>query len=238
MAIGEPVFSEEMLDQVVLDVFEYVKVGGLSAKKVIGVSREMIAKCDDDGNLVYYDIRVEGKETPILLDTMIGRIRTIVQSWKKYIAPLMETLVLEAAYQHALKAKDNVTSFKAAAEMIMPKESVDDGTPPALSPRVAAILQQSPVGTTIVIGQGSSAQGVGDKGHEGADRVHPVADRHKDTGQGSEDTPVEMVPSGNGEFVHAVHEGRDITEGSALPDTPVPSEDSVDNDSRDDMGFD
>ena len=238
MADFQPVFSEEMLEQVVLDVYEYVKSGTLSAKKVIGVSREMIAKRDDEGNLVYYNIRVEGKEKPILLDTMIGRIRIIVQDWKKYIAPLMETLVLEAAYQHAVKAKVNVASFKAASEMIMPKESVDDGTPPALSPGVAAILQQSPVGTTIIIGQGSSAQGTGNKGHEGADRVHPVADGHKNTGQGTEDTPVEVVPSGNGELVHAVHEGRDTAEGSALSDTPIPSEDSVDNDSGDDMGSD
>ena len=234
----QSVFSEEMLDQVVLDVYEYVKARALSEKKVIGVSREMIAKRDDEGNLVYYNISVEGKDTPILLDTMIGRIRIIVQDWKKYVAPLMETLVIEAAYQHAKKAADNVTSFKAAAEMIMPKESVDDGITPALSPGVAAILQQSPVGTTIIIGQGSSAQGTGDKGHEGADRVHPVADGHKDTRQGTEDTPVEVVPSGNGGLVHAVHEGRNTTEGSALPDTPVSPEDSIDNDSGDDMGSD
>ena len=165
MAIGDPAFSDEMKEQITLDVYEYVKARTLSELKVIGVSREMIDKRDDEGNLIYYDIR-KGKDAPIKLDTMIGRIRIIVQDWKKYIAPLMETMVLEATYQHAKKASDNVTSFKAAAEMIMPKESADDGDKLTVSPRTLAILQQSPVGTNIYLGQGTPVERVGDKGHE------------------------------------------------------------------------
>ena len=230
MADFQPAFSDEMLDQLVLDVYEYVKAGTLSELKVIGVAKQLIAKRDDDDNLVYYDIRKDNKDTPIVLDTMIGRIRIIVKDWKIYIAPLMETLVLEAVYKHATKAKENVTSFKAAAEMIMPKERAEDGNKPAVSPRVAAILQQSPVGTTIVIGKDCLAEGTGNKGHEGADRVHPLADGQR------EDTPVEAVPSGHDKAVHGVPEGHDTAQGSALPDTPVPPEDAVDNDGRDNMG--
>jgi len=234
----EPAFSDEMLEQMVLDVYEHVKAGTLSKLKVIGVSREMIAKRDDEGDLVYYDIRVEGKEKPIVLDTMIGRIRIYIKDWKKYLAPLMEPLLLEAAYQHAVKSKESTASFKTAAEMIMPKVSADDGTKPAISPGVSAILQNNPVGTTIVIGQDSGIEGTGDKGHECADTVHLVADGCEGAGESAEDTPAEVVPPGNGGIVHEVHEGGDTTEGSALSYSEIPSEDSVDNYSGYDMGSD
>ena len=237
MADFKPAFSDEMIDQLVVDMYEHVKAGTLSKLKDIGVSREMIARRDDDGNLVYYDIRFPGEQREINLNTMIGRVREIRKNWKKYFAPQMEALMLEATYQHALKSAGNVTSFKAAAEMIMPKESADDGDKLTISPRTLAILQQGPVETNIYLGQDTPVEGLGDKGHEGADRVHPVADGRCERPQ-KEDIPPEVVPSGNGELVHAVHEGGDTTEGSALLDTPVPSEDPVDNDSRDDMGSD
>jgi len=230
MANFEPAFSDEMAEQIVLDVYEYVKAGELSVKKVIGVSREMIEKRDDEGNLVYYDIRVEGKDKPIILDTMIGRIRIIVAEWKKYVAPLMQTMVLEAVYQHALKGKDNVASFKAASEMIMSKESADDGDKLAVPPSVNAILQSAPVGTTIIIGQDCLAQGVGDKGHEGADRVHPMAHGQR------QETPAEAIPCGHDKPVHGMSKGGNTSQGSLVPDTPLPPEDAVDNDSGDDMG--
>ncbi len=238
MANFDPAFSGEMLDQMVLDVYEYVKAGMLSEKKVIGVSREMIEK-RDDGRLVYYDIRVEGNEKPIGLDTMIGRIRIIVNDWKKYIAPLLKTLVLEAAYQHAVRAKDNVASFKAVSELVMPKESGDDEDKLAVPPRVSAILQQNPVGTTINIGKDNGVEGVGDKGYERIDTMHPLAD-----GDGLEDKSesqsisAEVVSFGDDRPVHEVHEGADTAEGSVVSDTPVSFEDTVDNNGWDDMGSD
>jgi hypothetical protein len=223
-------FSDEMLEQLVVDVYEHVKAGTLSVKKVIGVSRDLIAKRDDDGNLVYYDIRCEDKDTPINLDTMIGRIRNIVKDWKIYIAPLMETLVLEAVYQHALKASSSTQSFKAASDLIMPKESADDGNKPPVSPRVAAILQQNPVGTTIVIGKDCHANRLGEAGHERPDTVHPVADGQR------QDTTIEAIPPGHDKPIHGVYEGDDTAQGSAVPDTPVSFEDTVDNDSRGSVG--
>ena len=230
MAEFQPAISDEMFDQLVVDLYEYVKAGTLSKLKVIGVSRELIVKRDDDGNLAYYDIRREGKDTPIHLDTMIGRIRIIVQSWKKYLAPMMEPLLLEAAYQHAVKSKDSTASFKTASELIMPKESADDGNKPAVSPRVAAILQQNPMGTTIIIGEDRHANGLGEAGYERPDTVHPVADGQR------ENTTIETIPSGHDKSVHGVHEGDDTAQGSALPDTPVPLENAVDNDSRGSVG--
>lgn len=219
----KPAFSDEMLDQMILDVYEHVKAGTLSKLKVIGVSREMIEKRDDKGDLVYYDIRVEGKEKPIVLDTMIGRIRIYIKDWKKYLAPLMEPLLLEAAYQHAVKSKDSTASFKTAAEMIMPKEHDDDGTKFALPPGVAAILQNHPVGTTIVIGQAAVAKGTGGKGHECPDTVHPLADGQR------QDTPVAVVSSGHDKSVRGVHEGGDTAQRCVVPDTEMASEDTIDD---------
>lgn len=238
MAGFEPIINEEMHNQLVLDIYEYIKAGTLSEKKVIGVSREMIEKRDDKGSFVYYDVRVEGNEKPIGLDTMIGRIRIIINDWKKYIAPLMRTLVLEAAYQHALKSKDNVTSFKAVSELVMPEESGADEDKLAVPPRVANILQRNPVGTTINIGKDNGATGVGDKGHECADTVHPLADGHQGVGQDTEDTPAEVVSLRDDRTVYEVHEGGDTAEGSIVSDTPIPPEDSVDNNGWDDMGSD
>ena len=142
----------------------------------------------------------------------------------------MELLLIEATYQQALKAKDNPTAFKTAASVIMPQVSDNDGTKPALSSRTIAILQREPVETNIHIGQGNVAEGLGDKGHEGADRVHPVADGQR------QDITFETLPSGHDTVVYGVHEGGDSAQGSAVPDTEVPPQDPVDNDSGNGMG--
>lgn len=224
-----PAFSDEMFDQIVVDVYEYIKSGTLSEKKVLGVATEMIAKRDDVGNLIYRDIRFQDEERPIKLNTMIGRIRLIVQDWKKYLAPMMEPLLLEAVYKHAAKAKDSTQSFKVASDMIMPKESADDGNKPALPPRVAAILQQNPVGTTIVIGEAAAVEGTGDNGHAGANRVHPVADGQQ------ENPPVGVVPSADDKLIHGLFEWDDTAQGDTISITSIPSEDPVDNDGGDDL---
>lgn len=220
----EPSISNEMFNQLVLDIYEYVQSGTLSKKRVMGVTRELLDKRDDDGNLVYWDVRQEVKYTPLKFDAMYQRINRIVRDWRKYLAPLMEPYILEATFQHALKAKDNVTSFKAAAEVIMPKEKSNDGSKLALPSRVAAILQQSPVGTTIIIGEAAATKGTGDKGHAGADRVHPVADGQQ------ENTPVEVVSHRDDKPVHGMSAGEDTAQGNLISDTTVPSEDPVDND--------
>jgi len=229
--LNPPAFSDEMFDQIVLDVYEYVKSGTLSKSKLVDIADKMIAKRDDNGELVYYDVRFSGEKRPIKQTTMIGRIRAIRTNWKTYIAPLMESILLEAVYQHAQKAKDSTQSFKVAADLILPKESADDGNKLALPPSVTAILQSAPVGTTILIGADCAAQGTGDKGHERADTVHPVADGQR------ENPALEVVPSGDDKPVHGVPEGDDTAQGDTIPDTTVPSEDTVDNDSGDDMGF-
>ena len=226
----EPAFSKEMIDQLVVDMYEHVKAGTLSELKDMGVAKECIAKRDDEDNLVYYDIRFPDEQREINLNTMIGRVREIRKNWKKYFAPKMEALMLEAMYQHALKAGTYVSSFKAASEMIMPKEDADDGNKPALSPGVSAILQQNPVGTTIVIGQDSNAKRTGDKGHARADRVHPLAHGHR------EDTPAETVSSGHDKPIHGVSEGDDTPQRNSISNTEVSPEDTVDNDSGDNMG--
>lgn len=217
------------MDRLIVEVYEYVKKGTLSVKKVMGVSRELIEKRDDEGQLIFYDVRVEGKDKPIGVDSMISRVRIIVQNWKKYIGPLMETLLIEAAYKHVAKAKDSPASFKIAASVIMPPESDSDEDKPALPPRVAAVLQNNPVGTTIIIGKDNGAYGPGEKGHECADTVHHLAD-----GQ-CEVSPTEMVSSGHDKAVHGVHEGGDTPERSSVPDTEVPPENPVDNNGWDDM---
>ena len=216
----DPAFSEEMKEQVTLDVYEYVKSGTLSKKKVIGIANEMIEKRDDEGNLVYYDIRIEGNKEPIKLTTMIGRIRLIIQDWKKNVAPLMQPLQIEAVYQHVTKAKDSTQSFKVASDMIMPKESADDGNKLTLPPSVAAILQQNPVGTTIVIGTDSTAQGTGDTRYERPHTVHPVADEQR------QDIAIEAVPCGHDRTLHGVPEGDDTAQGDTIPVASVPSEDT------------
>jgi hypothetical protein len=200
--------------------------------KVIGVAREICEMKDDDGELEFYDIRYGDEKRKLNLDTVIGRIRIIVKDWKKYLAPLMETLVLEAAYKHAELGKKNVTSFKAAAELIMPKERADDGDKITVPPRVAAILQSNPVDTTIIIGKGNGAERTGHQGYERTDTVHPMADGQR------EDTPVGTLSPEHDTVVYGLSEGEDTTEGSSVPDTTVSLEDSVDNDSRDDMGSD
>ena len=225
----QPAFSEEHMNMLVLEVYEYVKNGTLSKLKVIGVARELIEK-RENGELIFYDIRVEGEKKPIHLDTMIGRIRIIIQNWKVYIAPLMETLLIEAAYKHAVKAKDSPASFKTAASVIMPERSGDNGNKPPLSPGAVAILQQNPVGTTIHLGKDAYLAREGDSGHECLDTGNIMAD-----GQRQDITP-EALPIGHGKAIHGVREGGDTAQGSPVPDTEVPSEDPVDNDGGDNMG--
>ena len=222
--------SDEQFDLIVLEVYEYVKSGKLSKMRVKGVARELVTRRDEDGELIFYDARCKGERIPVVEATMYDRVKSIVVNWRKYIAPLMETLLIEATYQQALKAKDNPTSFKTAAEMIVPKDSGADEDKPALPPRVVAILQQAPVGTTIVIGAHNDAQGTGDTGHERPDTVHSLADGQR------QDTTIETIPSGHDKSVHGVHEGDDTAQGSAVPDTPVPLENAVDNDSRGSVG--
>ena len=135
----------------------------------------------------------------------------------------METLVLEAAYQHALKARDNVTSFKAVSELVMPKESGDDEDKLAVPPRVANILQQNPMGTIINIGKDNGTERPGDEGHQCTDTVHPLAD-----GRG-EDTTAGTVPFRYVEPVYGLCEGDDTTKRPFIPDTEMASEDSADN---------
>ena len=226
-----PAFSDEMFEQITLDVYEYVKSGTLSKKKVIGIANEMIEKRDDEGNLVYYDIRCKDEKKPILLTTMIGRIRLIIQDWKKYVAPLMQPLLLEAVYQHVTKAKDSTQSFKVASDMIMPKESADDGNKLTLSPGALTILQQNPVGTTIAIGQGGGLERTGDTRYERPHTVHPVADGQR------QDTAIEAIPSEHDKPIHGVPEGDDTAQRDIVSDTPLPPEDTVDNDSGGDMDF-
>ena len=227
----DPAFSEEMKEQVTLDVYEHVKSGTLSKNKVIGVAKEMINKRDDEGNLVYYDIRCKDEKKPILLTTMIGRIRLIVQDWKKYVAPLMQPLLLEAVYQHVTKAKDSTQSFKVASDMIMPKESASDGDKLTLPPSVNAILQQAPVGTTIVIGADCAIEGIRDTRYERPHTVHPLADGQR------QDTAIEAVPHEHDKPVHGVSEGDDTAQGDTVPAASVPSEDTVDNDSGASVGI-
>ncbi len=230
MADFEPALSGEMVDQLVLDVYEHVKAGTLSKLKQMGVAREMIAKRDEDGDLIYYDIRLKGQKEPIVLGTMIERIRIIIKGWKKYLAPLMETLVLEAAYSHALKARENVTSFKAVSELIMPKGSDADEDKIAVPPRVANILQQNPVGTIINIGKDNGTERPGDEGHQCADTVHPLAN-----GRG-EDITAEAVSLRDVEPVFGLCEGDDTAERYIVPDTEMAPEDPVDNDGGANIG--
>lgn len=230
MAGFEPIINDEMMGQLAAEVYEYVKKGTLSKLKVIGVARELIEKRDDKGQLIFYDVRVEGKDKPIGLDTMISRIRIIIQNWKKYLGPFMETLLIEAAYKHATKAKDSPASFKIAASVIMPPESDSGESKPALPPGVAAILQNNPVGTTIIIGKDNGTRGLGEAGHERADTVHPVA-----TEQGQDIAP-EVVPRGHDKPVHGVHEGGNTTERYTVPDTAMAPEDTNSDDSGGDMG--
>ena len=223
MADFQPAFSDEMIDQLVVDMYEHVKAGTLSKLKDMGVARECIAKRDDDGNLVYYDIRFPGEYREINLNTMIGRVREIRKNWKKYFAPQMEALMLEAVYQHALKSASSTQSFKAAAELIMPKESGDDEDKLPIPPRVAAILQDRPVGTIINIGKDNGTERPGDEGHQCTNTMHPLAN-----GQG-EDTTAGAVPFRYVEPVCSLREGDDTAERYIVPDTEMAPEDSADN---------
>lgn len=230
MAAFVPIINDEMMGQLAAEVYEYVKSGTLSEKKVIGVSRELIEKRNDEGQLIFYDVRAEGTDKAIGLDTMISRIRIIIQNWKKYLGPFMETLLIEAAYKHATKAKDSPASFKIADSVITPPESDSSESKPALPPRVAAILQNNPVGTIIIIGKDNGTRGLGEAGHERTDTVHPVA-----TEQG-QDTAPEVVPCGHDKPVHGLHEGGDTPERYTVPDTEMAPEDTDSDDSGGDMG--
>lgn len=228
--------NDEMFGRIVLEIYEYVKDGRLSKMRVEGVAREIADKCDKNGERIFYDARYPGEKREIKKGTFYERVRNIVTDWRKYLTPLMETLIIEATYQQALKAKDNPASFKTAASVIMPKESVADEDELALSPSVAAILQHRPVGTTIVIGQGGAAQRAGDNGHERPDTGDSVADRNRTDRQETEDIAFETVPPGHDKSIHGVHEGRDTAQRPVVPDTSVAPEDAIDDDGRGDMG--
>ena len=228
MADFQSAVSPEQFDRLVIEVYEHVKEGTLSKNKVIGVAKELIKMRDEDGELVFYDFRVEDEKKPIVLDTMIGRIRIIVQNWKKYLGPLMQTLLVEAAYKHATKAKENVTSFKAVSELIAPKEESDE-TELVLPPSAEAIRKRATVATRITIGKGAVAQGTGNNGHECADTVHLVADGQQ------EDITVEVVSFGDDKPVHGVYEGSDTPERPFIPDTSVAPEDADSDDSGADL---
>ena len=236
---AQKAITNEQFDQIVLEVYEYVKHGKLSEMRVKGVARELVAKLDDDHGLMFTDARYPGEGRPIKEDTMYERVKSIVVNWRKYLAPQMETLLIEAAYLQALKAKENPASFKTAASVIMPPRSEDDGTEPPLSPRSKSILRRGRegMGATIRFGKDYRPLTTGDNGHECADTVHLVADGH---GLGdepeSQDITIEMVSFRDDRVVHGVHEGPDNTDGSVVPDTEIPPEDPVDNDSGDDMG--
>lgn len=224
----QPVFSEEMLARLPGDVYEYVKAGTLTEMKVIGVSREILKIRDDKGDFVYYNIKFPDKKTAIILDTMIGRIRLIVQHWKKYLAPQMQTMIVEAAYAHAVNAKSNVASFKAVEAALTPKETAKDDKPP-ISDGVKSILQAIPVGTTLVIGSGAALEGVGEAGHECSDTGDPLAAGRE------ENITLKVVPPEHDKSVHGVFEGSDTAKRLAISDSPVALEDADNNNGRADL---
>ncbi len=235
---AQKVISDEQFDQIVLEVYEYVKSGKLSKMRVKGVADDLIKKLDDDGKLMFHDARYPGEYRPINRETMYGRVNPIVVNWRKYLVPLMTPLLVEALHQQTLKAKDNPASFKTVAAIIMPPESANESEPP-VSPRSEAILQRGEDGmeSTISIGKDHHAGKAGDNGHECADTVHSVADGH---GLGdkpeSQNIPTEVVSLRDDRVVHGVHEGADTAHGSIVSYSPFPLEDTVDNNGGDDMG--
>lgn len=220
---AQKAITDEQFDQIVLEVYEYVKSGKLSEMRVKGVARELVKKLDDDGKLMFTDARYPGEGRPIKEDTMYERVKSVVVNWRKYVAPLMETLLIEAAYQQARKAKENPAAFKTAASVIMPLERTDDNKP-AISPGAVTILQRPGMGTAVCVGQGARVESVRDEGHECPDTVHPVADGQR------EDITVEVVSLGHDKSVYGVHEGADTPTRPIVPDTEMAPEDTVDDD--------
>ena len=231
----ESVFTNEQEDLLILEIYKYVENYTYATTDPTAMARDIIEMRDDEGALIFYDSRLAGKDNIVNFETLKKRIQRIRDGWKKQLAPHMRGYLVEGLYAQAKNAKNSPASLKAAMEVIDPPKVESDETKPALPPRVAAILQQNPVGTTIIIGEGARASGEGDAGHECVDTVHPVAAGQQTESDRQQDTTFETLPSGHDTVVYGVHEGGDTSQGYPVSDTEMASEDTVDNDSRGDL---
>lgn len=222
-----PALNDGQEDLLKIYVMDYIRKGKLSKMGVTAMCQRLVELKNDDSTYIFYDDRID-KYTPANSETLRHRVRSYVKFWRRYLLEDAKSLMLEALYSQAEKAKNSSQSLKIVSDLIEKDEPNEDKR--SVPSVLVQILHEKSVGQSVPIGQNGRIESVRDTGLECADTDDPLPDRRH------EDTPPQMVPSGHDEPVYGLYEGRDTTERSSLPDTALSLEDPPDINGRSNMG--
>jgi hypothetical protein len=192
-------------------------------------ARQILDLKDEDGKLIF--INTDNKQ--LYNDrTIRGRIEKFIDHCRgtdSAYSREIQKYLMEEVMEIARDINKNPKLGQLIIEKFMPGGGDASGGQ-GITPRAQALRDKIGVVVVNTSGTDTVVTGYGDTGPPGADRGDIVAD-----GRG-EDITAEAVSSGHDNTVHEVHPGGDTAEGSVVPDTSVPSEDSVDNDSGGGLG--